>query len=357
MRPYSPGKPIDEVKRELGLEDVVKLASNENPLGPPAAALEAIAREARELNLYPDASGHHLKAALSERLGLPPTQIALGNGSDEIIHYLGLVFLHDEDDELLVGDPSFVRYDAAAGVAGCRLVKVPLDADLRHDLPAMAGAITGRTRLAFIANPNNPTGTIVRLPEVERFLEALPEGVPLVIDEAYFEYARAESGYPSALELLKAGRPVVGMRTFSKAHGLAGIRLGYAFGPEEVIDAVERVRAPFNVNSLAQAAAIAALGDGEHIRRTVENNRTQMARADAALHAMGLRTTESCANFICVDVGRPARPVFEALLRQGVIVRPGDVLGLPTWLRVSVGTPSEVDRFLAALAAIVAVPA
>ncbi|HRF59886.1 MAG TPA: histidinol-phosphate transaminase [Fimbriimonadaceae bacterium] len=348
MTPYSPGKPIAELQRERDVHPIVKLASNENPLGPSPRALEAIAAAAQHLHLYPDASGYALRQALSAKYGLPPEQLVLGNGSDEIIHLLGQVLLGAETDEVIVGEPSFVRYDAAAHLANCRLVEVPLDADLRHDLPAMAQAVTEHTRLVFIANPNNPTGTIVDRVELDRFLDDLPPHVLVVLDEAYYEFASADPAYPDSIALVRAGRPVFGLRTFSKAYGLAGIRVGWGFGPAEVTDAIERAREPFNVNSLAQAAAIAALEDDAHLARTLDVNRRGMERLTAAFRASGVKWTESHANFVCVDLGRPARPIFEALLAHGVIVRPGDVLGLPNHLRISIGADHEVDQFIGA---------
>ncbi|MCX7800722.1 MAG: histidinol-phosphate transaminase [Fimbriimonadales bacterium] len=348
MVPYSPGKPVAEVQRELGLDSVVKLASNENPLGPSPKAVEAVRRAAACLHVYPDGSAYELRQALSRKFGVPPSQILLGNGSDELIHLLGLVFLGAADDEMVVGDPSFVRYDAAAHLADCRLVKVPLDGDLVHDLKAMARAITPGTKMVFVANPNNPTGTIVRKPEVDAFLRDLPDGVVLVLDEAYYEFAADVPDFPSSLEYVRAGKPVVGLRTFSKAYGLAGIRIGYGFAPEEVVDAVDRAREPFDVNSLAQAAAVAALEDDEHVARTVANNRAGAERIAEALREAGARVYPTWANFVYADLGRPAQPVFDALLRKGVIVRTAASMGSATGLRVSVGTPDEVERFVRA---------
>ncbi|MCW5941495.1 MAG: histidinol-phosphate transaminase [Fimbriimonadaceae bacterium] len=345
MTPYSPGKPVEEVRRELGLERVVKLASNENPLGPSPKAIEAVERAAETMHLYPDASAHDLNAALGYHLRLAPERIVIGNGSDELIHLLGLVLLENESDELVMGDPSFVRYEASAQLANARLVKVPLDEDFRHDLPAMAKAVTERTRLVYIANPNNPTGTIVRRDEFERFLGDLPTDVLVVLDEAYYEYAAGADGYPSSLDYVHANRNVFGMRTFSKAYGLAGIRVGYGFGPPEVVDAIHRAREPFNVNSLAQAAAIAALGDREHLARTVATNRAGLERLGLLMRSLGASVVESYGNFAFVDLGRPAEPVFEALLRKGVIVRAGRHIGHPDCLRVTVGTDEELDFF------------
>lgn len=354
MTPYSPGKPVDEVKRELGLDRVVKLASNENPLGPSPKAVEAVRRAAERMHVYPDGAAYTLKSALAERLGVGIRQILVGNGSDELIHLLGLVLLA-EGDEMMMADPGFSRYDASAHLAGARLVKVPVDAEMRHDLPAMARAVTDRTRLVWIANPNNPTGTIVRRGELDRFLADVPEDVVVVLDEAYREFAAEAEGFPDSLDYVRAGRPnVVGLRTFSKAYGLAGIRVGYGFAPEAISDAIDRAREPFDVNSLAQVAAVAALDDDEHLRNTVETNQRGLDVLNAVFHEVGAKPFESFANFVYADLGRPARPVFDALLRRGVITRPGDVLGNPTCLRVSVGTDEEMAIFVEEFRAVMA---
>lgn len=349
MHPYVPGKPADEVRRELGLDRVVKLASNENPYGPSPKAIVAVAEAAQGMHVYPDGAAYALRKALSDHHGVPMERIVVGNGSDELIHLLGLVLLDGPEDEMIMGDPSFSRYDASAHLASSRLVKVPLDAEYRHDLPAMAAAVTPNTRLIFVANPNNPTGTIVRRPELEAFLDAVPERVVIVMDEAYFEFAEPFEGYPSSIDYLD--RPnVVGMRTFSKTYGLAGIRVGYGFFPAPLADAMHRAREPFDVNALAQAAAIAALGDREHIARTIEGNTAGLAQLAEIVRRAGGKPVESCANFLLADFGRPAHPIFEALLQKGVIVRSGAGLGMPTCLRISVGTPEEIELFGAALA-------
>lgn len=348
MRPYSPGKPIEEAQRELGLERVVKLASNENPLGPSPRAVEAAAAAASTMHLYPDASGFALRRALADKHRIPFDQIVLGNGSDELIHLLGLALLGPED-ELLVGDPSFVRYDAAAQIVPCRLVKVPLDATFRHDLSAMAKAVTERTKLVFVANPNNPTGTVVTRTDWRAFVRDLPETTVAVLDEAYFEFAAHLEDFPDSVEDVREGLNVVGMRTFSKTYGLAGIRIGFAACPPAVADALFRIREPFSVNSLAQAAAIAALDDEEHLRRTIENNRSGLETIAAAFRAVGVHPYESFGNFVFADLGRPAAPVLDGLLRRGVIVRG---LGHPQWVRVSVGTPEENRLFADALQAV-----
>jgi len=354
MSPYSPGKPIDEVKRELGLDRVVKLASNENPLGPSPRAVEAVKAAAETLHLYPDASCFSLRSALSEKYSLPMNQIVVGNGSDEIIHLLGQVFLGSEGDEIIVGDPSFVRYDAAAGLANCVLTKVPLTADMRLDIPAMAARASERTKLIFIANPNNPTGTIVSQVEIEGLLQSVPSSTVVVLDEAYFEFAQGALGMPNSLDYLSRFPNVVGMRTMSKAYGLAGLRVGYAFVSPEISDAIDRAREPFNVNILAQAAAIGALSDDEYVARTVAMNQAGLDRLTALFKETGGTPYESHANFILADIGQPAEPVFQALLRRGVITRSGHVLGLPNCLRVSVGTPEELDVFVESYRAVLA---
>lgn len=354
MTPYSPGKPISEVKRELGLSEVVKLASNENPLGPSPKAVAAVAQAAQTMNSYPDGAAYEVKQAISKKFGIAMEHLLVGNGSDEIIHMLGLVFLGSPEDEIIVGDPSFVRYDAAAYLAPSVLTKVPLTSDLRHDLPAMGRAASANTKLVFIANPNNPTGTMVTKAEVDALLRDLPPSAVVVMDEAYYEFACDQPDYPDSRDYVLEGRPVIGLRTFSKAYGLAGIRMGFGFAPLWVVDAVDRAREPFNVNSLAQAATIAALDDDEHVRRTVETNRRGVVRVADALAKAGFQPCETFANFVFAELGRPAAPLFQALLKRGVIVRSGDAFGCPTALRVSVGTDAEVDAFVNALEAVMA---
>ncbi|MBS1713932.1 MAG: histidinol-phosphate transaminase [Armatimonadetes bacterium] len=348
MRPYPPGRPIEEVQRELGLSDLVKLASNENPLGPSPRAVEAAKRAAETMNVYPDARSYRLRATLAERNGLTPDHVLLGCGSDEIIGILGDVFL-EPGREMVMGDPSFIRYEAAAQVNGAKLVKVPLTADYRHDLPAMAAAVTPDTRMVFVANPNNPTGTIVSGQELEAFVDALPGHVLVVLDEAYFEFADGDEGHVDGLSLLRSGRRVAVLRTFSKAYGLAGIRVGFGFADPEVVQAFESARSPFDVNSLAQEAALAALDDVAHLAETVRSAKEGRRRIEDFLTGQGFEVIPSHANFVCFDTGGPAADLAQELLHQGVIVRPCTALGLPRHIRVSVGTPSEVDRFVQAV--------
>ncbi len=348
MQPYPAGKPIEEVQRELGLTEVVKIASNENPLGPSPMAVEAMKRAVSGVNFYPDASGYLLKQKLASRFGVDVSQVMIGNGSDEIIGVIGLMFL-EPGTEMLMGEPSFLRYGAAAVLGDSGLVRVPLDPQLRHDLPAMAKAVTDRTRLVFIANPNNPTGTIVSRQVLQSFVRDLPTGVTVVLDEAYHEYACQDPDYPDGLDLLREGLPVVVLRTFSKAYGLAGIRVGYGFASSEVVQSFNAARNPFDVNAVAQAGAMAALDDEAHLERTRSANKTGLARLMSGLTAMGYQPVPSHANFVCVDLHRDSAALYGELLKKGVIVRPGTQLGLPSYLRISVGTERETDLFLQAL--------
>ena len=352
MHLYSPGKPIEEVKRELGLTDVIKLASNENPLGPSPKAVAAVAEAAKGMNIYPDASGYELRQALSKKHGIAPEQIILGNGSDEILNLLGMAFLGGPSDRVVIGQPAFLRYGAVPVIPGAECVRVPVTSEWRHDLDAMSAALSEGANLVFIDNPGNPTGTIVRKPELDAFLKSVPEGTLVVLDEAYHEFAVHDPEYPNGLDYLREGRPVAVVRTFSKSYGLAGIRVGYAFVPQEVADAYNRVREPFDVNVLAQAAAIAALDDDEHLRKTLEVNKQGLQRIESWMKQHGFRTVESFANFVCIDVKSPAQEVADALLKQGVIVRSGHVLGMPHHIRVTIGTPQEVERFLSAFEAV-----
>lgn len=347
--PYSPGKPVEEVKRELGLETITKLASNENVLGPSPAAVEAMHRAAESVHLYPDGSWHRLTAALADKLAVPPEAILCGNGSDEIIHFLGLTFLNP-GDEVVQGHPSFVRYEAAAllNQAVCR--KVPLTG-FTHDLVAMRAAVTDRTKLVFIASPNNPTGTINTKAEVGAFLADLPDHVITVFDEAYREYVDSPD-YPETIDYVREDRNVVVLRTFSKAYGLAGLRVGYGIAPPELLGYVNQVREPFNVSSMAQAAALASLKEDTQLLRTREMNAAGKQYFYEAFQALGLSYVPTQANFVFVDVGRDAQEVFQALLRRGVVARAG--LGLPTHLRVTIGRREDNERFIAALKEVLA---
>lgn len=346
--PYVPGKPIEEVQRELGIQEVVKLASNENPLGPSPKALEAIAQMAPKLHLYPDISSRTLRLALAKKLDIAPESLVFGNGSDDIIHLLGVTFL-EPGDEVIQADPSFVRYEAAAVLNKALCHKVPLTPDWGYDLEALLRAVTSRTRLVFIANPNNPTGTILSRSGIEALLDRLPEQAILVIDEAYYEYATGLPEYPECLDFVRNERNVVLLRTFSKAYGLAGLRIGYGIMRPEIAGWLERTREPFNVNLLAQTAAAAALEDEAFVAQTVAVNEEGKRTLYAAFEHLGLDYTPTYGNFIFVQVGRDGRAVADALLRRGVIVRFSPDFKSQTHLRVSIGTPAQNARFLEAL--------
>jgi histidinol-phosphate aminotransferase len=346
---FEPGKPIGEVQRELGLRDVVKLASNENPLGPSPKAVEAARAVLGEVHRYTDPQATELRQALSRHLGVPVEQILAGNGSVEIIEIAARALL-GPGDNAVISEHAFVRFRQIVDAHnhGARLVPMR---DFTHDLRAMAAAIDARTRLVFVANPNNPTGTWNRRAEVEALVEALPAGCLLLLDEAYFEYAShaGDPDYPNGIDLVRRGAPVIVTRTFSKAYGLAGLRAGYAVAAPEVLDALLVIREAFGMNLPAQAAAAAALGDAEHVRRSVELNRSEQARLAGALEKRGYRVLPSLANFVSFDTRRVGREVFQKLLARGVIVRPLDASRMPSFLRVSVGTPAENGAFLAAL--------
>lgn len=347
--PYRPGKPIEEVERELGITGIIKLASNENSLGPSPKAIEVVRQLAAKMHVYPDANCYALRQAVSKAVKLDGESLVFGNGSDDIIHLLGVTFLQ-AGDEIIQGDPSFVRYEAAAILndAVCHLV--PLTSDWVHDLPAMAERVNSRTRLVFIANPNNPTGTIVTRRALDGFLDALPERVLTVIDEAYYEYAAADPEYPNGLDYVRDGRNVVTLRTFSKAYGLAGHRIGYGAMRPDIAEWLNRTREPFNVNYMAQAAAAAALEDIDHVKRTVAMNDAGKASFYAAFRDLGLPYAPTHGNFVWVDLKRDSRAVFQALLHKGVITRTGDVFGAPDFMRVTIGTDAENTKFLTALA-------
>jgi len=350
LRPYVPGKPIEELERELRITDAIKLASNENPFGPSPRALAAMRRALSQVHRYPDGRGYSLKMALAGHHGVKPGNIILGNGSNEIIELLIKTFLRP-GEEAVMGDPSFLVYDLSVRAAGCKSIKVPLR-NFQYDLSEMKSRIGRKTRLVFFASPNNPTGTIVRKKPLEEFLNALNGRVLCVVDEAYCQFV-TDSEYPDSLDYIREGRgDIIVLRTFSKAHGLAGLRIGYGIANEEIIRWQERVRQPFNVNSIAQAGALAALGDRAHVRRTVENNRRGLALLTSGVRSLGLDYVPSQANFFLMNLkgGRlKAGQVYESLLRKGVIVRPMDEYGLPDYIRVTVGRPSENRRFLTAL--------
>ena len=344
--PYEPGRPIELIARDLKLKRVIKLASNENALGPSPKALSALRTSVGQVHRYPDGGSTFLKEKLAAHCGVSKRQMILGNGSDEII-VLALRALVEPGEEVVVATPTFLIYSLAATAVGAKVVSVPLK-NFRYDLAAMKRAITPETKVVFIANPDNPTGTIVTRLEVEGFLQGLPEDVVLFFDEAYYEFAAALRDYPRSLELL-GKRPVIISRSFSKAYGLAGLRIGYGISSPDLIAYLERVREPFNVNRLAQAAASAALDDRAFLKRTLAFTEEARAYLSDELSRLGFKVIPSVANFVLFDCGRPAAPLFEALLKRGIIVREMGAWGLDRFIRVTAGRPQENRAFIKAL--------
>ncbi|OOG25183.1 histidinol-phosphate transaminase [Thioalkalivibrio denitrificans] len=352
LTPYQPGKPIEELERELGIRESIKLASNENPLGPSPHALEALRGHLGGISLYPDGNGFALKRRLGELLDVDPACITLGNGSNEILELVARAYLEPGRNAVFSAH-AFAVYPIVVQAVGADARVAPANpADhampYGHDLDAMASRIDADTRVVFVANPNNPTGTWLDEAAVHGFLKRVPDETLVVMDEAYFEYVQAD-GYPDATRWLKAFPNLLVTRTFSKIHGLAGLRIGYGVSGEAVADILNRVRQPFNTNSLAQAGALAALDDGDHVTESVRINTLGLAQLTAACRERGLGYIPSVGNFLSIDVGREAGPVYQALLREGVIVRPVGGYGLPNHLRVTVGREQENRRFIDAL--------
>ena len=344
---YVPGKPIDEVAREHGLRpaDIIKLASNENPLGPSPMALAAMADVLKNLHLYPDGNSFHLKRKLAAKLGVEPANLVLGSGSNEIIEFLGHALL-GAGDEVLVSEHCFAVYPIVAALFGAKLVTVPAQG-FHADIEGLLRAVTPRTKLLFLANPNNPTGTLTSREDLSRLLAEVPPHVLIALDEAYVEFLADPL---DSIALVRSGvRPnLVLLRTFSKIFGLAGLRLGYGIGAPDMVAALEKVRQPFNINSIAQAGALAALDDTAHLDGTRANNRQGLDLLHSEFTRLGLEFVESHANFVLVEVGDGAR-VFSELQKRGVITRPMGSYRLPGWIRISVGTPAENNRCLATL--------
>lgn len=347
---YDPGKPIEETARELGLEpeDIIKLASNENPLGPSPKAVEAMKEAAEGVNIYPDGGGYKLRTAIAEKFGLARENVVLGNGSNEIIELVGHGFLNPGDN-VIAAEHAFVVYKLMATLFGAETIEVP-DPGFVHDLDAMADAITPQTRKIFIANPNNPTGTMVGQEEIDRFMARVPEHVMVIFDEAYYEFLEEP---PDTLKYVREGRNVVIMRTFSKIQGLAGLRIGYGLTTPEIADVLQKCRQPFNTNSIAQAGAIAGLQDDEHQERTRRLNFDGLGYLEDAFEEMGLEYVPSFANFVLVRVG-DGDAVFQGMLKRGVIVRAMRGYKLPDWVRISVGTMEQNERCIDTLSDVLA---
>ncbi len=346
LKPYKAGKPIEELERELGISGSIKLASNENPLGPSPAAVEAIVSAASGVNFYPDAGTFRLRHAIADHVSIDPDEIIVGNGSNEVLTIAVRTFC-EPGSNAVVSDYGFIAYRLILQAAGIETRSIPTDDRFAQDLDAMVAACDDATSMLFLANPNNPTGTHVGAEELRAFLTAVPEHVVVVLDEAYVEYAR-DTDYASALAMRDARENLLVCRTFSKIYGLAGLRVGFGVAPQELIDFMNRVREPFNSSLVAQAAAIAALGDREHVRRSVEQNEAGREVLEAGLRALGWDFVPSQTNFLLVRTPRPGGQIYDALLREGVIVRPVAGYGLPDWIRVSIGTTEQTERFIAA---------
>jgi histidinol-phosphate aminotransferase len=347
---YQPGKPIEELERELGISGAIKVASNENPLGPSPKALAALPAALAQLHLYPDAGGFALRRALAAKYGFELAQIALGNGSNDLLYQLVLATC-EPTDEVLSHQYGFLSYRLSAQVAGRPFVAAPVTADLACDVDALIAAITPRTKLVVVGTPNNPTGSIITRAGIERIVGALPRRALLVIDEAYAEYAAQwpEVDHADGFATLRTDRRVIVLRTFSKIYGLAGLRVGFAVSDPGVIDVLNRVGRTFHVSSLAQAGALAALEDSEHVARSARHARAAIERFASEIRGPGVRVYPSLANFVLVDCGRPSAPIYDKLLRRGVIVRPMAAWGLPNHFRVSVARDVDMSRVIATL--------
>ncbi|MDI3533869.1 MAG: histidinol-phosphate aminotransferase [Thermosediminibacterales bacterium] len=346
IKPYIPGKHIDELKRELGLSEIIKLASNENPLGPSPLAIKSMSKAIHEVSFYPDSYNYYLKEALSEKLSVKRENLIIGNGSDEIIKLIAEAFL-EEGDEIITGYPSFSEYIFAGKLMSAECILVDLN-NYRLDLEQMFKKISPKTKLVFICNPNNPTGSIVTKQELDDFMNKLPENVIVVIDEAYHEYVMS-SDYPDSLKYVKEGKNVIVLRTFSKIYGLAGLRIGYGIANPELIECINRVKEPFNVNMIAQVAAVESLKDRDHVEKSRQLVNAEKKYLYEQFESIGLEWVDSETNFILVDTGTDSTKLFHELLKLGIIIRSGEIFGLPNHIRVTIGTREQNEKFINAL--------
>lgn len=350
--PYPPGKPIEELERELGITGSIKLASNENPLGPSPLAMEAILKNVKAIHRYPDGSGYYLKSKLSTRFGLPQSQIIIGNGSNELIELIIRTFL-TPGEEVVQAFPTFLVYEKIVTGAGGKMITIPLK-NFRVNLEAMLKAITPKTKIIFLNNPNNPTGSALLKDEMIKFLKSLPQDIIVVLDEAYIEFVTDPSG-ARGLDLLTYHPLIVVLRTFSKLYGLAGLRIGYGFASEEIIDYMNRVRQPFNANTLAQVAATAALDDTEFVSQTLKVVRDGLSCLYDQLEKLGLEYVPTQTNFFLIKVPIKAKKTYELMLKEGVIVRSMESFGLTDYIRISVGLPEENEKFVNTLRKVLAI--
>ncbi len=345
---YVPGKSSEMVMKEYSLTEIIKLASNENPLGPSKLAVEAIKKEAENVNIYPDPTADVLKEKLGAKYGFKKSEITIGNGGEEILKMLAMTVIN-RDDEAIMPEPTFSLYDISVSYMGGVSVKVPLKEDLSVDLDAMIAAITDKTKLMYICNPNNPIANIINKADLEEFVAKIPEHIVLVLDEAYYEYAIRNVDYPNGLEILKKRPNTLVMRTFAKVAGLAGMRIGYAFTSEEIVSEIKKVSNVFNVNRLAQVAAVASMDDEEHIEKTVDLNFESLGLFAEYFESKGMKYIKSNANFVFANIGMDSKIIFTELQKKGMILRPGFIWGYDTWVRISSGNIESTKKFIKAL--------
>jgi len=346
LKPYIPGKPIEEVKRELGLKEVIKLASNETSVGPSPLAIEAIKKEIKNINLYPEGSSSLLREKLAHRLSIDKEMIIIGNGEDDIIDLIGMAFIN-EGEEVITGAITFPAYETAAKIMGGKIIPVKLK-EYTYNLEEIARRINEKTKIIFVCNPNNPTGTIVDKEAVDRFIRQVHENVIVVFDEAYYDYVE-DKNYPNSVSYALEGKNVIVLRTFSKIAGIAGVRIGYGIAKPELISYLRRVVNPFTTNRLAQVAALASLDDEEHYRKVLNSNQEGKRYLYRELKELGIFYVPTEANFIFIDLKRGSKDIFEKLLKKGIIIRPGETWGCPNFIRVTIGTTYENEKFINAL--------
>lgn len=344
IKPYAAGKPIEELKIELGLEEIDKLSSNENPLGPSPKAVEALMEEVQSINIYPDADGMKLKKKLAEKHDLSVKNIILGNGGEELLRTISETFINP-GDEAIMAETTFGKYASEVLLMGGTAIQIPLK-DYKHDFEGFINKITDKTKLIYICNPNNPTGTIMTKAEVEYLVKNIPQNVVIVFDEAYYDYAVKNPEYPETLNILKERGNIIILRTFSKVSGIAAVRVGYLLTSEEIAEAMSKVKLTFNVNRLAQAAAMGALQDNEHIEKTIALNYKSLAIMEKYFEEKNLEYIKSNANFIFVNVKKDSKMVFQKLLKKGIIISAGLMWGWNNWLRISTGTIEQTQRFV-----------
>lgn len=345
--PYVPGKPIEEVKKELGIEEVEKLASNENPLGPSPKAIEAIKKEVENIHIYPDATAMTLRKAIAEKHGLNYANVVVGNGGEQVLQMIAQTFIN-EGDEAIMATTTFGMYGSSVSHMGGVPVKLPLK-DYKHDLEGFINKINEKTKLIYVCNPNNPTGNIMTKDEIDFLVKNVPEDIVIIFDEAYYDYAKVNQDYPETLNILKERPNTIILRTFSKVAGIAGVRVGFALASEEIVTEMGKVKGVFNVNKLAQAGALGALADKEHIEKTVELNYKSMGMMKEYFEERGLEYIKSNANFIFVNINMDSRIVFQKLMESGIIIRPGYLWKWDNWIRVSTGSMEQTEKFLVKL--------